>query len=74
MKIVKIILGLLITLQCISVYANDYMQYPAMQHFIKKMSKQGFSHQYLHQTFSKIKRDNRILELVNSPAEAKPWF
>lgn len=74
MKIVKLTLGLFITLQSICVYANDYMQYPAMQHFIQKMSQQGFSPQYLNQTFSKIKRDNRILELVNSPAEAKPWF
>jgi len=55
-------------------YANgDYMSYPAMQRFIQHMIETGFSKNYLVQTFSNIKRDERILELVNSPAEGKPW-
>jgi len=55
-------------------YANgDYMSYPAMQRFIQHMVETGFSKNYLVQTFSNIKRDERILELVNSPAEGKPW-
>jgi len=55
-------------------YANgDYMSYPAMQRFIQHMVDTGFSKNYLVQTFSNIKRDKRILELVNSPAEGKPW-
>lgn len=57
-----------------SILANDYMAYPAMKQFIQNMTQQGFSQGYLEQTFSKIKRDNRILDLVNSPAEAKPWY
>ncbi len=57
-----------------SAYANgDYMSYPAMQRFIQHMVEAGFSKNYLLQTFSNIKRDERILELVNSPAEGKPW-
>lgn len=56
------------------VQANgDYMSYPAMQRFIQQMIETGFSKQYLVQTFSNIKRDQKILSLVNSPAEGKPW-
>lgn len=73
MKITNIIAGVLISICAISAQASDYIHYPAMQQFIHKMSQQGFSNQYLRNTFSAIKRDNRILELVNSPAEAKPW-
>ena len=55
-------------------YANgDYMSYPAMQRFIQHMVETGFSKNYLVQTFSNIKRDEKILSLVNSPAEGKPW-
>ena len=53
--------------------AGDYMQYTAMQDFISKMTEKGFSRNYLNKTFSSIKRDEKILALVNSPAEAKPW-
>lgn len=55
-------------------YANgDYMSYPAMQRFIQHMVDTGFSKNYLVQTLSNIKRDERVLKLVNSPAEGKPW-
>lgn len=55
-------------------HANgDYMSYPAMQRFIQHMVEKGFSKDYLVRTFSNIKRDERILSLVNSPAEGKPW-
>ena len=57
-----------------NVHANgDYMSYPAMQRFIQHMIEAGFAKNYLVNLFSKIKRDERILTLVNSPAEGKPW-
>ena len=52
---------------------NNYTSYPAMQQLIERMVQKGFNRNDLHQTFSKVKRDERILELVNSPAEGKPW-
>lgn len=55
-------------------YANgDYMAYPAMQKFIQNMTNNGFSKNYLIQTFTNIKRNEEVLSLVNSPAEGKPW-
>jgi len=57
-----------------AIHANgDYLSYPAMQRFIQHMVETGFSKDYLVQTFSRIKRDEKILSLVNSPAEGKPW-
>jgi len=67
---------LLIILLCgfNTAHANgDYMSYPAMQRFIQHMVDAGFTKNYLIQIFSKIKRDEKILSLVNSPAEGKPW-
>ena len=52
---------------------GDYMNYPAMQRFIQQMTEAGFNKNYLVHTFKNIKRDQRILSLVNSPAEGKPW-
>ncbi len=51
----------------------NYTSYPAMQQLIERMVQKGFDRNYLHQTFSSVKRDQRILDLVNSPAEGKPW-
>ncbi len=73
---IKIRLLLLCTLLVVNnaSFANgDYMSYPAMQRFIQHMVETGFSKNYLVQTFSNIKRDEKILSLVNSPAEGKPW-
>ncbi|MGK0272409.1 MAG: membrane-bound lytic murein transglycosylase B [Cocleimonas sp.] len=71
---IRIFLFSILLLTSNSSYANgDYMPYPAMQRFIKHMVETGFSKDYLIQTFSNIKRDDRILSLVNSPAEGKPW-
>ena len=70
----KIILCFLLLFSSPSVSAKgDYMDYPAMQRFIEKMTQKGFSKEYLQRTFNYIKRDEKILELVNSPAEGKPW-
>ncbi len=52
---------------------TNYIHYPAMQQLIERMVKKGFDRAYLQQTFSHIQRDERILKLVNSPAEGKPW-
>ncbi len=52
---------------------DNYTTYPAMQQLIERMVQKGFNRNYLQQTFSRVKRDKRILELVNSPAEGKPW-
>ena len=71
---IKIFLLSVLLLSTSTSYANgDYMSYPAMQRFIQHMVETGFSKNYLHRTFSNIKRDDRILSLVNSPAEGKPW-
>jgi membrane-bound lytic murein transglycosylase B len=70
----KLVILLLLLSNAVMVKASgDYMSYPAMQNFIERMINQGFSENYLIQIFSKIKRDEKILALVNSPAEAKPW-
>lgn len=73
-KIRSIIFTTLISITNISFANGDYMGYPAMQSFIQNMVGIGFSQDYLVQTFSKIKRDDNILSLVNSPAEGKPWY
>jgi len=74
MKKIKILVAVLMLCSAKLTYANgDYMGYPAMQRFIQHMVETGFSKNYLVNTFSRIKRDERILALVNSPAEAKPW-
>ena len=74
MKKIRILLfAFLCMLSSHAFAAGDYMSYPAMQRFIQHMVGVGFSQDYLVQTFSKIKRDEKILELVNSPAEGKPW-
>ena len=72
----KFNIALLMLLLCNVATANsggDYLSYPAMQQLISRMENKGFSRNYLNQTFSRIKRDEKILALVNSPAEAKPW-
>ncbi|GAA0417381.1 lytic murein transglycosylase B [Cocleimonas flava] len=51
----------------------NYTSYPAMQQLIERMVQKGFDRNYLHQIFSRVQRDERILELVSSPAEGKPW-
>ncbi len=73
---IKLKIVLLTILLCNVVSADsggDYMSYPAMQQLMSRMEEKGFSRNYLSQTFSRIKRDDNILALVNSPAEAKPW-
>ncbi len=71
---IRIFLFSILLIATNNAYANgDYMSYPAMQRFIQHMVETGFSKNYLVQTFSNIKRDERILSLVNSPAEGKPW-
>ncbi len=52
---------------------GSYMAYPAMQQLINRMTRKGFSRNYLLQIFSGVERDNNILAKVKSPAEAKPW-
>jgi membrane-bound lytic murein transglycosylase B len=49
------------------------MAYPAMQQLINRMTRKGFSRNYLLQIFSGVERDNNILAKVKSPAETKPW-
>ena len=70
----KIILSLSLLCNSFGAFASgDYMAYPAMHQLIGRMINKGFSQNYLNQIFSKIKRDENILALVNSPAEGKPW-
>ena len=71
---VKLFLFTILLMLVNTAHANgDYMNYPAMQRFIQHMTEAGFAKNYLIQTFSNIKRDEKILSLVNSPAEGKPW-
>ena len=71
---IKIFILSILLISSSATHANgDYMSYPAMQRFIQHMMEAGFSKNYLNQTFSRIKRDEKILSLVNSPAEGKPW-
>ena len=73
-KIRVFLISFLLLFSVNTAYANgDYMSYPAMQRFIQHMIDTGFSKDYLVKTFSNIKRDEKILALVNSPAEGKPW-
>ncbi len=51
----------------------NYKSYPAMQQLIERMVQKGFDRNYLQQIFSRVERDERILQLVSSPAEGKPW-
>ena len=71
---IRVLFFSIILLFASNVHAKgDYMSYPAMQRFIQHMLEVGFTKDYLFKTFSTIKRDERILQLVNSPAEGKPW-
>ncbi len=70
----KIVLSTILLCNFVSADSDgDYMSYPAMQQLMSRMEDKGFSRNYLNQTFSRIKRDENIIALVNSPAEAKPW-
>ena len=53
--------------------AANYLSYPAMRAFIERMVQRGFDRNYLVQTFSRIRRDEKILSSAANPAEKKPW-
>ncbi len=53
---------------------GDYMGYPALLTFMERMqSTHSFGKAYLQNIFSPVKRDKRILEKVNNPAEGLLW-
>ncbi len=52
----------------------DYSEHPGADAFIQRMvSEHGFDRTYLEELFSKAIYKDRIIELMTSPAEAKPW-
>jgi membrane-bound lytic murein transglycosylase B len=53
-------------------YAN-YTEHPLYPAFRDRMVAQGFSAGELDALFSKVNRDQRVLDAITRPAEAKPW-
>lgn len=52
----------------------SYAGHPAVAGFVNKMqAEHGFDADQLTQLFAKVRHRSRIIELMTSPAEAKPW-
>ncbi len=71
--ITSLLIALSISLSYSAHAQGDYMGYPAMHQLLNRLAEKGFDRNFLHRTFSEIKRDQNILNKVHSPAEAKPW-
>jgi len=59
-----------------SVFAQDavtYKDHPATLEMINELSAEGFDPSALQQLFAQVERKDRIIELMTTPAEAKPW-
>ena len=53
--------------------ATTYADNPVVTDFIQDMVAEGFDAAQLRALFAKTQRKDRIIELMNQPAEAKPW-
>lgn len=56
------------------VQRGDYIGRPEVQAFIDRMAaRHGFDPQRLTDLFAQARRQDRVLEAISRPAEAKPW-
>lgn len=57
------------------VQRGDYLGRPEVQAFIDQMAaRHGFDPQRLTGLFAQARRQERVLEAISRPAEAKPWY
>jgi membrane-bound lytic murein transglycosylase B len=55
--------------------ATSYAQRPQVQQFIQQMSaKHNFDQTQLTQLFSQVQPDKRVINAMNKPHEAMPWY
>lgn len=77
MIIKKTTIGLLTLLLILTgiLHANDYNEYPEVQAFTKDLvENHGFAQEQVNDLFSKVKKQQPILDLIAKPAEkAKAW-
>jgi membrane-bound lytic murein transglycosylase B len=52
---------------------RNYAEHPAYPAFRDRLVAQGFPARELDALFEKINRDQRVLDAITRPAEAKPW-
>lgn len=70
-----LLLALSLTLPGIATAQNILQRYPASHAFIEMMIKEhGFERESLHQLFAQIEDKPRIIEVMERPAEGKPWY
>lgn len=66
-------LGPLVALPCGA--GDSYAQRPEVRRFMDRMAAEhAFDRAYLERLFAGAQRQDRVLEAIARPAEAKPWF
>jgi membrane-bound lytic murein transglycosylase B len=72
----KNILVLLLTaLFSLTASATSYLERPEVQQFIKEMDeKYDYNPEKLKHLFSEVEQQDKVIELMKRPAEAKPWY
>lgn len=57
------------------VQRGGYLSRPDMQSFVDEMvQRHGFDRQQMLRLFAQVRRQDRVLEAISRPAEAKPWY
>ena len=75
MKKALFIALLLASLPSLLAANTSYINRTEVQQFIDNLvNKDGFSRQELESIFSEAEKQDRIIELMMRPAEAKPWY
>ncbi len=59
----------------IGVYADGYITRPEVQAYIGDLIREHqFDEARLTQLFREVKKQNRVLQIIEKPAESKPWY
>jgi membrane-bound lytic murein transglycosylase B len=71
----KHLLALLTLTLCSSQLAANYAERPEVQTFIVEMSqKHQFDQDELRELFTEVEKQQKVIDLMQRPAEGKPWY